>query len=204
MLRPILPLARLQSASASRWASSSASACSCRGCWVSCWPLQSCALCSWAAQPAGRSGLMRCPAHLCAGFIGPLFLLIAAFLLLGTNVSLVALLRHKCRGGRPNKPSAPHKAGSRLRQCGCSLHATARVCLAAAFVCPVIGTLPSPLMCSGGTRTSCSPSRSASSASSAPLCARAWCSSPGSLGHTAVSLRQKMTSGGSGARLPAP
>ncbi|KAL4457339.1 hypothetical protein ABPG75_012204 [Micractinium tetrahymenae] len=50
-------------------------------------------------------GVVACVLLLLAGltgWIGPLFLIVASALLLGTNMTLVALLRHSCRGGQPH------------------------------------------------------------------------------------------------------
>ncbi|KAL4436849.1 hypothetical protein ABPG75_003988 [Micractinium tetrahymenae] len=50
-------------------------------------------------------GVVACVMLLLAkltGWIGPLFLIVASVLLLGTNMTLVALLRHSCRGGQPH------------------------------------------------------------------------------------------------------
>ena len=51
-------------------------------------------------QPSQRRGALLL--LLRAGWSGLLFLVLASGLLYGTNVALVALLRHQCRGGRPH------------------------------------------------------------------------------------------------------
>lgn len=49
--------------------------------------------------------LLLLPPLLTAGFTAPVFLEVSAGLLLATNITLVAVLRHSCRGGVPHGPA---------------------------------------------------------------------------------------------------
>lgn len=86
--------------------------------------------------PACRCGLACTRARLptCpplrppADYLGPTFLLLSAGLMLAVNITLVALLRFQCRGGRPNAPvgngQARLQAAAALRafECPCTAH----------------------------------------------------------------------------------
>jgi amino acid transporter len=71
-------------------------------------------------------------------WVGPLFLAVGSMLLFLTNTALVALLRHRCRGGRPHRARTWVKASARRCSCTAAVASCMHALLTSLLCCLVL------------------------------------------------------------------